>query len=62
MTIEKELQKILVSDHSKDNRFERQLNGFQKLEKRLTQGGYVIEKKKFSIPLMERLSTANLKN
>ena len=56
MTIERQLESVLKAPSSQDDGFVRQLDGFKRLEKRLSRSGYAIEKKHFSIPLMERLN------
>lgn len=61
MLIETELRTILDGSSSDDKK-DRQLANFDKFQRRLNRSGYQIEKKKFSIPLMERLGCSYLKD
>ncbi len=58
MLVEKELRQVTTADGRLDPRFTKQLENFHRFQRRLQQGGYEIEKKSFSIPLMERLGSS----
>lgn len=60
MTLEQTLRDTLATGGSPNADFRKQLADFKKLEERLKQGGYTIERKGFSIPLMERLGVSYL--
>lgn len=54
MTTERALRAALKQP--RDIAFQQQIDEFRAFEKRLESGGYVIQREKFSIPLMERVA------
>ncbi len=60
MSIESELREILKQDVAEKSNFSRQLGKFRDFEAQLADSGIEIEKKKFSIALMDRLSVSFL--
>lgn len=60
MTVEQALRDTLATGGGRDDEFRKQLSDFKSLENRLKRGGYTIERKGFSIPLMERLGVSYL--
>ncbi len=60
MSLEEALLHTLQSDENRDATFKKQITDFRDFEQRMTDGGYRIEREKFSIPLMDRVSTSYL--
>lgn len=60
MSLEVALQDTLKHDQDRGDGFDRQMADFRKFEQQMTAGGYKIEKERFSIPLMDRVSTSYL--
>lgn len=58
MSLENALHQLRENDDriESQGRFKKQMTDFHKFERRLTAAGFAIEKKSFTIPLMERLS------
>ena len=60
MSLEEQLRMTLGSAEEHDAGFDRQLQDFRRFEEQMAAGGYQIEREKFSIPLMDRVSASYL--
>jgi hypothetical protein len=60
MSVEKKLEEALKAGSKRGDKFHQQIAEFKDFEQRLKQGGLEIERKTFSIPLMERLGVSYL--
>lgn len=60
MSLEEALRQTLDHDKGRGRGFDQQMADFRKFEQQMTNGGYQIEREKFSIPLMDRVSTSYL--
>lgn len=60
MSVEEKLAETLKTDDRYGEKFHQQIAEFRSFEEQLKQGGLEIEKRRFSIPLMERLGVAYL--
>jgi hypothetical protein len=60
MSVEKQLDKALKAATTQPDKFHEQIENFRDFERQLKLGGLEIERRKFSIPLMERLGVSYL--
>ena len=60
MSVEKQLAKALKDGSKQSHEFHEQITSFKNFEQQLKQGGIEIERRRFSIPLMERLGVSYL--
>ena len=60
MSLEEALRNTLESTENLNGTFKKQITDFREFEQRMTDAGYHIEREKFSIPLMDRVSTSYL--
>lgn len=60
MSVVEKLAETLSTDDKHCKEFHQQIAEFRSFEEQLKQGGLEIEKRRFSIPLMERLGVAYL--
>jgi hypothetical protein len=62
MSVEKKLDQALKAGDGQPDKFHEQIANFRDFERQLKLGGFEIERRKFSIPLMERLGVSYLHN
>lgn len=60
MSVEKQLSQALEAANAQPDKFHEQIANFRDFERQLKLGGLEIERRKFSIPLMERLGVSYL--
>ena len=60
MSVEKQITQALEAGAAQPDKFHEQIANFRDFERQLRLGGLEIERRKFSIPLMERLGVAYL--
>jgi hypothetical protein len=60
MSVEEKLTEALQTEDKHGEKFHQQIAKFRSFEEQLKQGGLEIEKRRFSIPLMERLGVSYL--
>lgn len=60
MSVEKQLDQALKAGAMQPDGFHEQIANFRDFEQQLKLGGLEIERRKFSIPLMERLGVSYL--
>lgn len=60
MSVLEKLAETLQAEEKHDAKFRQQIAEFRSFEEQLKKGGMEIEKRRFSIPLMERLGVAYL--